>query len=230
MNPSLGTRFVYALLDEEGCIRYVGQARDVKRRRRTHWGGRKVAQGANLTPIQEWLCTLKKPPAVSVLEEVPAGDAFAAEARWIKQLGHSADAALLNLQHTGRQLPDEHRRAISESKRGKPTPSHVVSDEARRKMSEARLGKWFPPKDREAWLEKKAAARRGYKHSEETLAKLRGRKTSPEQRANMRAAALSPRTIPVTCDVCGAGPFAGNAGAASHKSKRHGYHGRREVA
>lgn len=59
----------------------------------------------------------------------------------------------------------------------------------------------------------------------ETRAKISesntGKKRTSEQRQLIREKTMLSQQIPTFCDVCNAGPFKGNAGVGSHKSKRH---------
>lgn len=97
--------------------------------------------------------------------------------------------ALLSRLQKGRPKSMSTRQKLSESAR--KLQSHLVmhTPEARAKAAETRRG---IPRSAEV-REKIAAAKRGHRHSPETLAKMRGRKRSEESRQRMRDAARKRR-------------------------------------
>lgn len=191
--------FVYALLDVDRKIRYVGHTKNLELRRYQHWQGRhRLSDGQR--QLREWLCSLSQWPEIHVLEEVDHKDRYAAETYWINVLHQVPGVDLLNRLGTGEPQPDSVKRKISEAKIGKPGPKQTPE-----------------------MIAKRVEKLRGRKHSDEWTAKLRDQKRTDEQCHNIREATLPSRDIDVMCDECSAGPFRGNAGMATHKSKIHGY-------
>lgn len=155
-----GTRYIYALLDLDQSIRYVGQTGNVRKRVRYHWTDR---FNGRQPVLQEWLKSLSVPPAAVVLQEVPdSATADAAEDYWIKYLSDMPTVELLNEAGTpgyrnenavaamtayARNRPPETRAALSESVRaawreGRKT-GRPISEETRQKISDAQRGRKF---------------------------------------------------------------------------------------
>jgi hypothetical protein len=82
------TAYVYALVDESGYARYIGESLDPAKRIMWHWYNRQYDSG-NM-PLKEWLRSLGGPPEYVVLDEVSFGDRYAVEGfytvcfRWAK--------------------------------------------------------------------------------------------------------------------------------------------------
>jgi group I intron endonuclease len=89
-----------------------------------------------------------------------------------------------------RKVSDETRAKLSAFFKGRPCPTKGMphSEETKRKISEALKGK----KKTQEHINNASAARTGFKHSEETIAKLkkvdRSYVSTPENRAKLKAA------------------------------------------
>ncbi|MGV9243595.1 hypothetical protein [Streptomyces sp. NPDC003710] len=139
------TREVYALVDADGTVRYVGQSADSRARAARHWGNAR-RYPADGRPLAAWLRTLDGPPAFKVLERVPVANADAAEAAWIRRLRRDPAACLVNLRPyedlAGLSGVDPAAVArgslarVSAALRG-----HPVSAETRRRLSLATRGR-----------------------------------------------------------------------------------------
>ncbi|WP_430378415.1 hypothetical protein [Streptomyces sp. B1-3] len=148
------TREVYALLDADGTVRYVGVSANARGRVANHWGSAR-RYPADGRPLAVWLRTLDGPPAFNVLERVPVEAAGAAEAAWIRRLRRDPAARLVNLRPyedlTGLPGVDPAAAArgslarVSAAMRG-----HPVSAETRRRLSLATRGRPKSPEHRAA--------------------------------------------------------------------------------
>jgi hypothetical protein len=123
---------VYALLDEDSSIRYIGRSRDVYKRLQSHWDRRKSKH----EPLHFWLRTLSKKPQVRVLSSHPQATAHQSEMLWIRVLRQQPFACglgLLNLRpdHTFKLSPGARAKTLN-AHRG-----HKHSPETRAKLSEA---------------------------------------------------------------------------------------------
>lgn len=171
---------VYAIVDEFGTPRYVGQTSvSLRLRLQQHRSAAKRKQ----RPLDVWL---RDYPAASiiVLQNNP-GDADECERRWIKQM-RDGGVPLLNLYDGGRRSPtglrhtEGVRRRISEARKGKP-----LTEAHRAKLSAAHTGVPLGESHREAI----GNGARGLKRSEETRGRMSASKRgslnpmSAEQRA-----------------------------------------------
>jgi len=160
------TAVIYALVDELGQPRYVGQtAKPLRHRFARHLSN---ARGRS-RPLDEWL---RATPYASIVPlEVNPVEADEAERRWIRQM-REGGVPLLNVYDGGRRAPTglrhtaEARRRIGDARRGRS-----LSEDHRRKLSEAHSGVPLSPEHR-------AAIGRGG----------RGLVMSPEARENIAAA------------------------------------------
>jgi hypothetical protein len=83
---------IYALLDDEERVRYVGQSTDVEKRLRSHWSTRTAHGYVVNKRLVAWLKTLVEPPTVRVLTTVPRGVSFQVEReQTLKAIGEYGD-------------------------------------------------------------------------------------------------------------------------------------------
>lgn len=162
---------IYAIVDEIGTPRYVGQTtKPLSLRLSQHRSAAKI----NSRPLDIWL---RGCPGASIVPlECNPVDKDEAERRWIAQMQISG-LPILNL--------------LSGGRKGSRGMRH--SPEGRRRISEARCGKPLSPEHRE----KLSAAHTGVRLGDEHRAAIgrggKGRKASPEVRANMSAAKMGDR-------------------------------------
>lgn len=166
---------VYALVDEFGSPRYVGQtSKSLHLRLSQHHSFARNGTRA----LDSWLRAC--PDATIVPLEVDPPDVDAAERRWIAQMRLSPALSLLNLHDGGRRAPsglvhtDEVRARISAARKGKP-----LSPDHRAKLSAAHTGVPLSEAHREAIGRgsanrdyKERPGRRGFVFSAETRAKM----------------------------------------------------------
>ena len=85
---------VYALLDQDDAIRYIGcTGLDIGERSRLHW----CAKNKKTSPVAVWLRTLNGPPATYLFQRVNDLTGFSAEAYWINLLKQIPGVNLLNV-------------------------------------------------------------------------------------------------------------------------------------
>ena len=122
-------RYIYALIGPDG-VRYIGQTRNTRQRLADHLGA--VRKGG-ASPVAAWISSLPSPPAIMVLESVPASQSNTRERAVIAQ-HRAAGVDLLNVRvggecgytaaigklmsasgrrHKGRTLTLEHRARLS---------------------------------------------------------------------------------------------------------------------
>lgn len=211
-------RYVYALLDDNRSIRYVGETGSVDHRVHIHWVRRRAKDRVQRNPeLQAWLSSLTGPPLAHILQVVPYDQRHAAETYWIRLLRSVPGVHLLNKYATpwgngdrppsrGYERTAETRARIAEAKRGKPLrPEHrariaeggrgrVPSEATRKKISDALTGGKRPPlsADHRAQISKQMSGRT---LSEETRKKISETKTgskrapmTPDQLAHYREA------------------------------------------
>ncbi|MGW4981950.1 hypothetical protein [Streptomyces mirabilis] len=166
------TREVYALVDESGTVRYVGQSANARVRTGKHrWDAlHNLADGR---PVAAWLRSLDATPTVRVLATVDAADAVTVENRWIRQLRRDPAAQLLNLR------PYEDLAGL---------PGVDPAAEARMRWSLARVPSAQP-------RARVSAVLRGHRVSAETRRRIglatRGRPKSPAHRAAISAGVMT---------------------------------------
>lgn len=179
------THVIYALVDELGTPRYVGQtAKLLSTRLSQHVS----AARSGRRPLDDWLRSY--PHAAIVPLEVNSPDVDAAERKWIRQM-REGGVPLLNLYDGGRRSPtglvhsDEARAAISAARSGKK-----LSLEHREKLSAAHAGVPLAAEHREAI----GRGGRGLVRSPESRARLSASKTgdlNPMSRAKRAERALA---------------------------------------
>jgi len=111
--------YIYALTDPSGNVRYVGKTRDPSGRLLNHQ--RTAQRGVRTAPVYRWLRELHEPPALVILQRVPAAEANAREVEWILRMRAIASPAtpLLNVKPgmptalRGKPKTPEHRAAIA---------------------------------------------------------------------------------------------------------------------
>lgn len=159
----MNTVFIYALCEPDtGEVRYVGKAKDPKKRLSTHLAGKSQCHRTN------WISSLRAKglkPSLEILDEVSENDWQQWEVAWIeffKDQGFN----LVNTTLGGEGL-------------------HNPSEEVRSKMSVSNFGK----KRTLETCAKIRAANIGRKHSVETCAKISAahKNMSADARARMRA-------------------------------------------
>jgi hypothetical protein len=210
---------IYAVLGDEGEIRYIGQSVSGKGRQRQHWNDRNRRNNK----LHQWLRTLDAPPPFRIIAIVEDGEeANKVERACIIALRKLTNGALLNERIKGSISP-ETRAKLSAAHRGR-----VVSAETRAKISAANRGRkisaeqlaimsanakasWEDPEKRAVMLAgqqsaesraKRSAANTGKTHSPETRAKLSASKKAqwedPEYREKTTAAHLGRKATPET--------------------------------
>lgn len=129
------TMLIYALVDEGGTPRYVGQT---AKRLSTRLSQHLSASRRSYRPLDAWL---RSCPNVSIIPlEVNPLDSDEAERKWIRQM-REGGVPLLNLYDGGRRAPTgqvhtpETRAAISAARSGKG-----LSEDHRSKLSAAHSG------------------------------------------------------------------------------------------
>lgn len=188
---------IYALLDEQRQIRYVGYSKDPHWRARKHWRERGSKQTGTKNPgLNLWLRSLSAPPAVFVFEQATYDLRYVAEQYWTDLLRQIPGVELLNIA-SGVKLPPASRAKIGVAHRGKKlTESH------RAKLSEALTGRQASDETRV----KLRTAHLGKKLSPESIAKrsasVRGTKRSPEFRERMSAISKDREAYKLWCDEC----------------------------
>ena len=117
--PTDRPHYIYALVDANGRVRYVGKTYDVRGRLVGH---RRMARyTARASPVYAWLRGVEAPPTAVILQTVSADDAARAEREWILRMRSIADptAPLLNIRPglptalRGKPKTREHRDAIA---------------------------------------------------------------------------------------------------------------------
>lgn len=190
---------IYALLDEQRQIRYVGHSKDPYWRARKHWRERGSAQvGRKNSALTVWLRGLNEPPAVVVLQEVSRPQRYQAEEYWTDLLRQVPGISLLNIA-SGARLSEGTRSRIGDAHRGR-----VLSNETRAKISASTTGRQVSDETKA----RLSAAHAGRKLSPESIAKrsasVIGSKRSPETRERMaKAAREREERTQRWCDDCG---------------------------
>lgn len=139
------TREVYALLDEDGTVRYVGQSVNARTRASKHrWDALHSHQDTR--PLAHWLRSLNGVPTVRVLATVDAADAETVEDEWIRRLRRDPAARLLNLRpyEDLAGLPGVDPAAVTRGSLARVSAAmrgHPVSTETRRRLSLATRGR-----------------------------------------------------------------------------------------
>lgn len=169
-----GPRFIYGLLDAQGVIRYVGQTGNLKKRLSYHWNGREKL--TRQVKLQAWLLSLDARPGITVLQEVAAAEANAAERAWIVRLSQELPDGLLNLTSVPGWRNDNAVAAAVAATRGAERPKvsqavreawrtgrktgHPISAETARKISAAQKGRPLTEEHkqalREGWARRRA--------------------------------------------------------------------------
>lgn len=177
------TVYIYSLIDpRDGEVKYVGKARDIEDRMRTHF---KDAKRRN-TPKNAWLRKLRRlglRPEVRVLEEVAKSEWPGAEKKWIA-IFRKRGAPLKNICDGGEgrtgPLSEETKRKLSIAGKGR-----VVTEETREKMRQSARERGVSQKTRDA-AARMGFANRGRKHTAESRKKMslasKGKKKSQEHR------------------------------------------------
>lgn len=188
---------IYALLDEQRQVRYVGQSKNPEWRAQKHWRERGSAQTTRKNALlNTWLRTLAHPPQVFVFQEVDESARYMGETYWTDLLRGIPSVELLNISsgsrladstrakigvaHRGRRLSDEMRSKISAA-----TIGREVSDETRAKMRASHLGKELPL----SVIAKRSAS-------------VRGSSRTPETRERMKRAAKEREAKTSWCETC----------------------------
>jgi hypothetical protein len=145
-----GKKYIYALLDTDRKIRYIGTATSIKKRVYIHWAHRNSPSRWERNPaLQAWLCSLREPPEAIVLQIVQKGVAFKAETYWISLMREVPTVALLNKNITpwgnenksydhliGRTVSQATREKLSAARKGKR-----LNEEQRARISAAGMGR-----------------------------------------------------------------------------------------
>jgi len=133
--------YIYELYDPRHptIVWYVGVSKDPEKRLKQH-----LHLPRRINPKKyDWIHGLLKqgvPPAVRITQSIPMTEWQQSERNWIFRY-RLENSNLTNIADggsgfpVGRVLPEEHRRRISEGKKG-----HAVSAETRRKLSAANRG------------------------------------------------------------------------------------------
>lgn len=175
--------FIYGLVDpRSGCLRYVGQTKNLKERFWGHTGMASVSRHR----CAAWIRGLRKlglKPVLEVLEEVSTEQANDAERFWIASL-RAAGASLLNMTDGGDGSPGVARPDVTVRFKGIPkseatkermraaktadlraSVASFHAGRARPAETKARMSEWQKGKPRtpaqQASLAKAQAARRG---------------------------------------------------------------------
>lgn len=89
--------YVYALLDPgDREPRWIGSSLDPRHRAWQHWHDAKYGYTRSNQQLYEWLLSLAAPPGVLILEEVPKGQRWEAEARWTEDHLARKDSMIFN--------------------------------------------------------------------------------------------------------------------------------------
>lgn len=177
--------FVYLLTNRANGKKYVGKARDTRKRWLTH---RRQANHGSKQAIHAAIRKYGDEAfAVELLGEFETErEAFDAEKKFIAQLRTNVDG--YNLTDGGEGCSGYKHTAESLKKMGDTHRGIPNTDEQKRKIAETLRGRVVTPE----WRAKIAAARRGHTVSEETRAKisaaLLGRKHSADARGKILAA------------------------------------------
>lgn len=153
-SPDGSQREVYALLDEDGTIRYVGQSASSKTRASKHrWDA--LHNHQDTRPLAAWLRSLGGVPTVRVLATVDAADAETVEDEWIRRLRRDPAARLLNLRPYEELagLPGVDPAAVTRGSLARVSAAlqgHPVSVETRRRLSLVARGRSKSAEHREA--------------------------------------------------------------------------------
>jgi hypothetical protein len=150
------TREVYALVDESGIVRYVGQSANSKARASRHRSDA-LHNHQDTRPLAAWLRSLDAAPTVLLLARVDAADAETVEDAWIRRLRRDPAASLFNLRpyeplddlpgvdpaavtrvavSLARPMTDQHRQRIAETLTG-----HLVDGATRRRIGAVHAGR-----------------------------------------------------------------------------------------
>ncbi|SEC88544.1 hypothetical protein SAMN05216489_01878 [Streptomyces sp. 3213] len=165
MSPAAPRVEIYALLDADGTVRYVGRSVNARARASSH--RRDVARYPDDDrPVATWLRSLDASPAARVLARVVASQASAAEETWIRRLRRDPAARLLNLRpyeplahlpgvdpavlkrvrwSVARSVTKERRARVSAALQG-----HAVSPATRQRIALAHAGRPKSPEHRAA--------------------------------------------------------------------------------
>lgn len=195
---------IYALLDDDGCIRYVGYTlRTIEQRLDAHM--RWLRRTESTRHLAQWLRSLGHRPSIVLIEEITEDQVDERERYWIKYfrdngcdlvngtaggkgtLGHKQSAEQIEKRRVklrGHACSAEARLAISKANYGRRR-----SDTAKKIMSDLKLGKSWTQARREAHI---------------------SRYGPPPAIAN-----------PISCTYCLAGPFRGMRGLARHYEHKH---------
>lgn len=219
---------IYALLDEQRQIRYVGQSVHPAGRVRSHWRRRYDEDRVRRNPrLTAWLQGMNEPPAWELLQVVTREARHAAEAYWTDLLRQVPGMDLLNI-FSG-ATPGAATRARLSTLNAGNTPwmkGKTHTEAARAKISAAQKGRTVSletrarmiaaQRARTSWptghthtpeaRERIGAAHRGKTVSEETRSKIstanKGRRLSDETRARISEASKG-RVLPEKwCEEC----------------------------
>lgn len=185
--------FIYGLADVSGRIRYVGYSMDANKRYLAHM---KKARGALRLPVYDWIRSVVAAgelPRLVVLETGSGEGWKVAERAWIAYFGR---ANLLNMTDGGdaSSITADARKRAGEKMRGKP-----LSPEHRKKISDAKRGK--PRKDAEKIAEigrRAALAMRGTKlniSDDERKARSARARSSSSALHEARRASMTPERV-----------------------------------
>lgn len=189
---------IYALLDDDDTIRYVGKTiHRVGDRRDTHWA-RAHDDRDHYSTTQQWLRTLTSPPRVTLLGVTSLDEWGALEQAWIRDL-RASDNDLTNTAAGGEGVggwkhTEETKERIGRVLRGKKRSQEATA--------------------------KTASAHRGRKRPLETGRRISSAKKGKPWSPKMRAARLALQQGDVFC-LCKAGPFQGSWGLLQHRRQRH---------
>lgn len=191
-------RGIYSITNTVNGKVYVGQTEDIERRWKQHRHLLNRGKHSNSHLQRSWRKYGWSSFRFRTIEEIPSPAPLTeAEARWIKDLhakdrrrGYNTADPVDGM--TGFKHSDESKARMSKLAKGRK-----ISPETRAKMSKALKGKSWTAKHRERAVESRRkngtlGRPKGYKHSEETKAKIaeahRGMKHSEEAKAKMSAA------------------------------------------
>lgn len=222
------TASIYALLDEQRRIRYVGQSENHEKRAQEHWRTRNTKDRIRRNPdLAAWLQGLPQAPGFHVFQSVSYARRHAAEAYWTELLGAVPGVGLLNV-FTGATPGERTRAKLSERNRGRAPwikgKSHTaesrakmsaaqkgktVSEETRSRMRAAQQARTHWPRGRKLTEEQRARigdAHRGKTVTEQTREKIskanKGRRLTEEQRAKIASASKDRVFEEKWCDEC----------------------------
>jgi group I intron endonuclease len=172
---------IYALIDNEGNVRYVGKTTStLKKRLNQHIAG---AKRGNRGHKDNWIrsqISSNRPINIKSLELVNQDDWQSKEIYWISYFKNLTNATLGGEGLNGYVFTDEHKNKISQSNKG-----HIVSKDTRFKLSIANKGKKISDETKIKISEyhsgksktiehrnKLRVAHIGKKHSKESLLKM----------------------------------------------------------